>query len=128
MFEEQCPGNKCLSNCIDFLKSVNDFNSLTDTERLGVESYAAAAYDAYDAAYSTVYDSSGAEYAALAARYAAHAALAAADHSAFYAAGAASTSTSAHATNFAIVYGDTYDGVKQQQALNIKFLKQVTGA
>jgi len=107
IFEDKHPDDKILSTCINFLKTVNDFNSLTDTEKWEIEkrldiiqvNYSVYAVDAVFAAIYAAFHATNAAF---------HATNAAA-----FATNAASDSISA-------------DDKEKQEALNLQFLKQVT--
>jgi len=115
IFEANYPGNKRLSKCINFLKSIKDFNNLTDTEKWEIKkhedisgvNYVASAvhyalYTAYYALYAVNYAANYAfHYAARSASYAVYAALLA----------AADTGEDADAAG------------NNQQELNIQFLR-----
>jgi len=118
IFEKKYPKDKRPRDCINFLKTVKDFNNLNDIEKSEIKrhldiiqvSYATdcVAYAATAVHYAT-YNSARA--ASGAANYAIHTANNAA-YSAAYAAKNAGEDVSAAGNN--------------QQALNIQFLKQVT--
>jgi len=114
VFEAKHPGNKRLSKCINFLKSIKDFNNLTDTEKWEIKkhedisgvNYVASAvhyalYTAYYALYAVNYAANSAVYATTAARDAVYAALLA----------AADTGEDADAAG------------NNQKALNLQFLR-----
>jgi len=113
IFEDKHPDDKSLSTCINFLKTVNDFNNLTETEKLEIEkrldiiqvNYAACAVDAVFAAiYAAFHATSAAFHAANAAKYAVFAAIYAAKNA-----------------------GEDADSAgNNQKELNLQFLKQVT--
>jgi len=122
IFEEKYKGDKSLSNCINFLKTVNDFDSLTDAQILEVKKRVKAKCVAFcytrDAA-----DDSPIAFIATNADYvfftnaAAHYAVEGAAQAAFAAANASSD-----------VEDAIYIAAKlKQQALNLKFLNQVIG-
>jgi len=117
MFEDKHPGNKSLSNCIEFLKTVNDFNNLTDTEKEKIKKHLYIIGDYY-AAYAV-----GAAHALYAAN-ATYAACAAACE-ARYAVDVATYATNAayNAAN-AAAFADEDAAKHNQQALNLQFLKQ----
>jgi len=122
IFEAKYPYDRCLSNCIRYLKTVKDFNSLTDTEREEIERHldiiqkalpAYAAYATSAAVRSATYTTSAAT-----ASHDAHA-TSAAVRSAAYA-----TDAAFHAAKDA---GEDANAAQEnQEALNIQFLKQVT--
>jgi len=130
MFEDKHPDDKILSNCIDFLKTVNDFDNLIDTQVLEIEKHldiiaahyvarsANAAFYvlctvlAANAVYVVLAAARSASCATSAAHYATNAAYNAAN-AAFYAARSASNSIND-------------DAKENQEALNLQFLKQVT--
>jgi len=122
IFESKHPDNQSLSKCINFLKSIKDFNNLTDSQSLeinrhikatkGAGDFTAACFfesatltdtDATDAA--TADAAYAVRCAALAARYAAHAAAGAANavnyaaRAALAANHATIAATDAHATH-----------------------------
>jgi len=123
IFEEKYPEDKRFSDCIDFLKTVKDFNNLTDTETEEIEKHRDIIGDCYatNAAY----------YAALAARYAAHAAryaLCVAAYNAIRAATNAATYASYAATYASYAANAASDSNKiaaqeSQEELNIQFLR-----
>jgi len=128
IFEAKYPDDRYISNCIRYLKTVKDFNSLTDAQVLEIERHEAiyrtasntpihyynthavratsdAAYYAIRAA-CAVRTSEAVSYATLAAFHATEATFA--DEDAFYASNAARSAK------------------QKQKELNIQFLKQVT--
>jgi len=119
IFEANYPGNKSLSNCIDFLKTVKDFNNLTDSQSLEIKRHLGIIRD-YCTAHAN-YAASAAVYAACVAVYTA--CVAALD--ATYASDAARSATSAarSAAN-AAAFTDEDAAKHNQQALNLQFLKQ----
>jgi len=109
IFEAKYPYDRCLSNCIRYLKTVKDFNSLTDTEREEIEKHLDIIKKALPA-YAT--------YATSAAVRSATYTTSAAVRSAAYA-----TEAAFHAAKDA---GEDANAAKQkQEALNLQFLKQV---
>jgi len=124
IFEDKHPDDKSLSDCINFLKTVNDFDNLTDTERKEIEKHMDIIRDYY-ASYAANATTLAAAYAVNAVHSACAAALTAcvAADAVNYAARAANYATNAafHATNA--------DGARNnQKELNIQFLKQVINA
>jgi len=120
IFEANYPGNKSLSNCIEFLKTVNDFNNLTDAQSLEIKRHLGIIRD-YCADHAN-YAASAAIYAACVAVYATHAAAL----DATYASDAARSATSA--ADYAgedAAFADEDAAKHSQQALNLQFLKQV---
>jgi len=120
VFEKEYPDERCISNCIRYLKTVKDFNSLTDTEREEIERHLDIIQKALPA-----YAAFAAHYAVCAAAYAAHSAIYAtsAVSYAIYATSAVSYATLAafHATADA---GEDADGARNnQRELNIQFLR-----
>jgi len=150
IFEDKRPDDKRLSDCISYLKSINDFNNLTNAQALEIKKHGMAANAAFFSANATVY-ATNATYAAANAAYAVRCAASGAANAvqaAIYAAGAAArearyatsaatsatnyaaTSAATSATNYAATYDDrdsiNYAAKYSQQALNLQFLKQVT--
>jgi len=118
VFEKEYPDERCISNCIRYLKTVKDFNSLTDTEREEIERHLDIIQKALPA-----YAAFAAHYAAHAARYALYVAAYNATTDAAIAAIYATESAFYAAKNA----GEDFTAAKHnQQALNLQFLKQVT--
>jgi len=111
IFEEQCPGNKHPRDCIDFLKTVNDFDNLTETEKLEIEKHKDIIGD--------YYSTSAANYATSAAHYALYSDVYNAAFAAHYAVYAATHSANAASDSI------ESDAKQKQEALNLQFLKQV---
>jgi len=135
VFEKEYPDDKRIRDCINFLKSIDDFNNLTYIERSEIEKHFDISADivseyacdyavncaATHAFYYVVHAAhyvvtsvtasaayvAGAEYAALAARYAAHAALA-----------ANAVRSASNSIND--------DAWQNQQALNLQFLRMAS--
>jgi hypothetical protein len=118
LFEAKYPDNKCLTELFDYLKSIEDFETLTEEQRESIAklrrtAYAAASYAAY-AADAAFYAAAYAAYAADAADAAFYAAAYAAD-AAFYAA--------AYAADAAAAAYDAADAAKEEQRnLNLLYL------
>jgi len=109
IFEDKHPDDKRLSDCIEFLKTVDDFDNLTDTEIEEIKKHIDITRATTDATFRA--DFRAAAWAACAAQ-AARFATEFATESAFYAAKNA---------------GENFTAAKHsQQALNLQFLKQVT--
>jgi len=131
IFEAKYPDDKSLSDCINYLKTVNDFDDLTYAEKSKIEKH----LDIIEKALPTY-----ASYATGDVNYAAHSAI----YAAYYAATSATTSdttsasSAAQAARFATEFatesafyaaknaGENFTAAKHNQLeLNIKFLKQV---
>jgi len=147
IFEVKYPKDKRISNCIDFLKTVNDFDNLTYAQVLEVRGHIdytnSAHFTAHYTAKDAGEDADSAAVRAARAAYAAHAAVYAAN-SAYLAnaAYAASVSEGAYAAAYTTKYaidaarfafhaaknaGEDADAAQEnQKALNLQFLKQVT--
>jgi len=118
VFEKEYPDDKRIRDCIRYLKTVKDFNSLTDTEREEIERHLDIIQKALPA-----YAAFAAHYAAHAARYALYVAAYNATTDAAIAAIYATESAFYAAKNA----GEDFTAAKHnQQALNLQFLKQVT--
>jgi len=109
IFEEKYPEDKRFSDCIDFLKTVKDFNNLTDTETEEIEKHRDIIGDCY-AAFAAHYAVRAARYALCVAAYNAIRAATNAATYASYAANAASDSNKIAAQ-------------ESQEELNIQFLR-----
>jgi len=130
MFEDKHPNDRYISDCIRYLKTVKDFNSLTNIEReeikkhLGIIKKALPAYADYAAYHATCATTSATTSAADAVHYALYAAV-------YAAADAGEDADAVHYALYAAVYaaadaGEDADTAKQKQKeLNIQFLKQV---
>jgi len=118
MFEEQHLDDKRPRDCIDFLKSVNDFDSLTVDQALGIKRHEEAA----NAVRFTAFHATNAVSAANATEAAAACAANYVDYFAEYAVQAAH-----YAIEAATYASDSINSAdkEKQEALNIKFLKQV---
>jgi len=125
VFEAKNTDDKILSNCINFLKTVNDFDNLTDTEKLEIKKHLDIIRDYYTAQYATdalytVY-ATNAVYAVCAAAHAAHYTIRATRFA------ASATIAATYAARSAKNAGEDADAAQQnQEALNLQFLKQVT--
>jgi len=135
IFEARYPKDKRLSNCMEFLKSVNDFNSLTIDQALEVRRHESAARAACVSS-----GTSGAD-GVIAARGASGASVFESAHAVHAAAYAATASHDAHATSAAVrsatcaanaafhaaFYADLDSNkiaaFKNQEALNLQFLR-----
>jgi len=127
VFEKEYPDDKSLSDCINYLKTVNDFDKLTNAEIGEIEKHLGITVTATESASNAAHAARcAASYAASNAAYAAHAAVR-----------AAYASYTAHPTSFAATGAAAYaahaashsiesDAKKSQEALNLHFLKQVT--
>jgi len=131
VFEAKYPDDKRLSDCINFLKTVNNFNILTYAQLLEVSRHISATNSArfVSSAACVSSDSASAALAVYFAVYAANYAYATyateADYAAAYTAHYA-IEAATYATESAKDAGKDDDAAQQnQEALNIKFLKQV---
>jgi len=115
IFKNQYPDDKSISNCINFLKTVKDFDNLTDAERLEIEGYASHATYAGDNALTV-----DAAIAADAVVYAAYSAIYA---SVSYVSESASCAVHAAAKAGGAVDEDA--AKHNQRELNIQFLNQI---
>jgi len=122
IFEDKHPDDKRFRDCIRYLKTVKDFNSLTDTEREEIYKHRDIIRDYYAS-----YASYAAYYAVRAARYALYVAAYNATTDAALAANHATSAVSYatlaafHATADA---GEDADGARNnQRELNIQFLR-----
>jgi len=116
VFEAKHPGNKRLSNCIRYLKTVKDFNSLTDIEKSEIKKHEDIS--------GVNYDTSAAHHAL----YAAHCAVYAAHYVTLATYANYATSAAFHATNAALLAaadtGEDADSAgNNQKALNLQFLR-----
>jgi hypothetical protein len=127
IYESKYPKETGIKKCLEYMKTIVDFDNLTATQRKKLIAFKNCAYKArigaYDAAAAyaagTAY-AAGAAYAEDAAAYAAGTAYAAdaayAEDAAAYAANAASTTASIYNAGLK----------KEQQNLNLEFLKMVS--
>jgi len=117
MFEEQHLDDKRPRDCIDFLKSVNDFDSLTVDQALGIKRHEEAA----NAVRFTAFHATNAVSAANATEAAAACAANYVDYFAEYAVQAAH-----YAIEAATYASDSINSAdkEKQEALNIKFLNR----
>jgi len=124
IFEAKRPDDKRLINCINFLKSINDFNSLTIDQALEIKRHESdtddiiASNSATDAAY----------YASYAAYAAAYSATFAASVSEDVYAAAYATKHATYAARFAFHAASNSindDAEQKQKYINLQFLKQV---
>jgi len=121
IFEAKYPDDKRISNCINYIKSVNDFDNLTDTERAEIEKHLDIIEKDLPASYATRAAVQAATYAARFATTSASSAV----HSTTYATNAATDAAEYAAKNA----GEDANAAQQnQEALNIQFLKQVINA
>jgi len=134
MFEAKNTDDKILNNCINFLKTINDFDNLTDTEREEIEKHrdiigdcctARASRSAVRANYYALY----AVYAANA-LYAVCAAVRLIADAAYNAVRCANYATSAahyaaNPTTYSVSDSTKNAAQQNQEELNIQFLKQV---
>jgi hypothetical protein len=111
IFEEKYPEDKRVRDCIEYLKTIPDFNNIMAEQQEAIRGNRSAAYAAANAAaHAAAYAASAAAYAA--ANAAAHAAANAAAYAAAYAASAAYDAADA-----------AYAARKNQQSLNLQLLK-----
>jgi len=124
IFEAKRPDDKRLINCINFLKSINDFSSLTIDQALEIKRHESdtddviASNSADDAAY----------YASYAAYAAAYSATFAASVSEDVYAAAYATKHATYAARFAFHAASNSindDAEQKQKYINLQFLKQV---
>jgi len=117
IFDANYPGNKSLSNCINYLKSIKDFDNLTNAQSLEIKRHLGIIRD-----YCTAHDDGADHAAAFAARSARYAAAAASNA----AASATYASYAARSAANAAAFTDEDAAKHNQKELNIQFLKQVT--
>jgi len=126
IFESKHPDNQSLSNCINFLKSIKDFNNLTDSQSLEIKRHIKATKGAGDFTAACFFES-----ATLTDTDATNAATDAhATHSSSYGTSVAKyTNHATIATTLAAARAASNsindDAFQIQQALNLQFLKQV---
>jgi len=124
IFENRYPVENRLSDCINFLKTVKDFNSLTDVEMLEIKNYVDASRSIYGVASDT-------SDAARAVTYATHCATHAATHAAhvvYVTACAADIYSTAGAAALAIraadsvTYARAFCSTKHSATTNISYI------
>ena len=127
IFEAKFPEDKRVANLLIFMKSIKDFSNITDAEKVELERLRTETRNAANAAARSAYCTAAAYAAARSAYY-----TAAAD-TAYYTAAAADTAA-AYAAYYTAADADATDATataayaaarKQQQDLNLTFLKQV---
>jgi len=135
MFEAKYPDDKRLSDCINYLKSINDFDRLINCQPLEIKKHKIATSAATDAAhaaasatlFSTNATAHAANYAATSAHAAAHSATFASTsfQAVIYAAHAAQAAIYASYATHAVCDSNKIAALENQEALNLQFLKQV---
>jgi len=129
IFEAKYPKDKRLSNCINFIKSINDFDNLTNAQVLELKRHISAARSATFAAHYALHtadatiEAAHAVYCALYTAYYALYAVNYAANSAVYATTAARDAINAALLAAADTGEDANAAGNNQQELNIQFLR-----
>jgi len=116
VFEHECPNDNSVSNCINYLKTFEDFDTLTIDERLEIEKHVDANNKHFRAFPRTTDYIYTARDASRAATY----------YAAYSAASYAYTNPAFDTASYTIVSNTSYTTKQNQKALNLQFLKQVT--